>query len=791
MNEIFQSDVKVELGQNFINYATAVNGDRAIPESKTGLKPVHQRILFIMEDEKVSFSKPHKKCAKVVGSVMGRVHPHGDTAIYEAMVRLAQPWVMRYPLIDWHGNYGNQGGDGAAASRYTESRLAKIAEDGLLINLKKKNVDWKLNYSEDEYEPVVLPAIFPNLLCNPNQGIGVAMACHWLPHNLTEVGNLIVKYMKDGVLDFENMAPDFPTGGIIINGKELKQIYATGKGKVVIRGKYEIETRNKKNLIVFTEIPYSVKTEDLLDQINEACTKELITGVEEVRDESNKKGLRIVFELTKDASEGQVLKQIFKETDLQKSLSANQVALVDKTPTLLNWKQCIDIYVKHNIDVVTREAEYDLKKALARLEIVNGLLKALEDIDNIIVLIKSSKSAAAARDNLIQKYGFTDNQAKAIVDMKLGKLAGLERIELQNEKAELDNLVEELNALINSEERQKEAVLNRLITFYGKYGDKRRTEVTHVDIKPEEKEIAEVIPEDVVVMISQNGLIKKIPASLIKVQRKGGKGVKSADDTVMEAISTNTIDTLMLFSNFGKLYKIVVDNIPNGTNVSKGVPISTLINLDNGEKIMAATSLYRSSQAQYAIFVTSQGMFKKTYLEEYMSGRNSKTGIAALKLKENDKVVDITFLNEEDIILITKNGMSIRFETKSIAPIGRVAIGVKGIKLNEDDSVVAALPVHKETDAVAVFTSNGIGKKTSLTEFPIQVRGGKGTYVYKPTDSTGELIGSTMLSDEDNILIIGNYSTICISAKDVPLIGKVSVGNTLIKNNKIISIVKI
>ena len=791
MNEIFQSDVKVELGQNFINYATAVNGDRAIPESKTGLKPVHQRILFIMEDEKVSSSKPHKKCAKVVGSVMGRVHPHGDTAIYEAMVRLAQPWIMRYPLIDWHGNYGNQGGDGAAASRYTESRLAKIAEDGLLINLKKKNVDWKLNYSEDEYEPVVLPAIFPNLLCNPNQGIGVAMACHWLPHNLTEVGNLIVKYMKDGVLDFENMAPDFPTGGIIINGKELKQIYATGKGKVVIRGKYEIETRNKKNLIVFTEIPYSVKTEDLLDQINEACAKELITGVEEVRDESNKKGLRIVFELTKDASEGQVLKQIFKETDLQKSLSANQVALVDKTPTLLNWKQCIDIYVKHNIDVVTREAEYDLKKALTRLEIVNGLLKALEDIDNIIALIKSSKSAAAAKDNLIQKYGFTDNQAKAIVDMKLGKLAGLERIELQNEKAELDNLVEELDALINSEEKQKEVVLNRLIAFYGKYGDKRRTDITHVEIKPEEKEIAEVIPEDVVVMISQNGLIKKIPAGLIKVQRKGGKGVKSADDAVMEAISTNTIDTLMLFSNFGKLYKIVVDNIPNGTNVSKGVPISTLVNLDNGEKIMAATSLYRSSQAQYAIFVTSQGMFKKTHLEEYMSGRNSKTGVAALKLKEGDKVANITFLNEEDIVLITKDGMSIRFDTKSIAPIGRVAMGVKGIKLNEGDSVIAALPIHKETDTIAVFALNGVGKKTSLVEIPTQNRGGKGTYIYKPTDSTGELIGAAMVSDEDNILIAGNYSTICISAKEIPLIGKAGVGNILIKNNKVMSIVKL
>ena len=791
MNNILQSDIQKELGQNFINYSVGVNGDRAIPDSRTGLKPVHQRIMFIMDDEGVSSSKPHKKCAKVVGSVMGRVHPHGDSSIYEAMVRLAQEWTMRYPLIDWHGNKGTQGGDGAAASRYTECRLAKIAEEGLLSNLKKKNVDWRPNYSEDEEEPVTLPAIFPNLLCNPNQGIGVAMACHWLPHNLTDVGNLISKYIKEGVLDFENMAPDFPTGGTIINGKELKQIYTTGKGKVVIRGKYEIETRNKKNLIVFTEIPYTVKTEDLLDQINEACTKELITGVDEVRDESNKKGLRIVFELSKDASEGHVLKQIFKETDLQKSLSANQVGLVNKTPTLLNWKDCIDIYIKHNIDVTTREARFDLLKALARLEIVNGLLRALEDIDNIIALIKASKSAAAAKENLIAKYEFTENQAKAIVDMKLGKLAGLERIELQNEQAELNNLVEELDALINSEEKLKDKVLHKLVAFYSKYGDKRRTDVTHIEIKPEEKEIAEVIPEDVVVMISQNGLIKKIPANLIKVQRKGGKGVKTADEAVMEAISTNTIDTLMLFSNFGKLYKVVVDNIPNGTNISKGVPISTLVNLENGEKIIAANSLYRSSHAKYVIFATSQGVFKKTNLSEYMTGRNSKTGVKALKLKEGDTVATITFLNEEDIILITRKGMSIRFETSNIAPIGKIAVGVIGIKLNEGDEVIKALPVHKETDAVAVFTSSGVGKKTSLSEFPIQGRGGKGTFVYKPTADTGELVGAEMLSNEDNILLVGNYSTICISAKDIPLIGKTGVGNILIKNNRVLSVTKI
>ena len=791
MSNLFQSDINIELGRNFINYAAGVNSDRAIPDALTGLKPVARRILYIMEDEGVSSSKPHKKCAKTVGSVIGRVHPHGDVAVYEAMVRLAQEWTMRYPLIDWHGNKGTQDGDGAAHQRYTESRLAKITEDGLLANLKKKNVDWQLNFSEDEEEPVTLPALFPNLLCNPNQGIGVAMACHWASHNLTEVGNLIIDQLNNKELSFDNMAPDFPTGGVIINQKELKSIYLTGKGKVVLRGKYEIETKGKKNLIVFTEVPYSVKIEDLLDQINEACEKELITGIDEVRNESNKKSLRIVFELTKDASEGQVLKQLFKETDLQKSLSINQVALVDKVPTLLNWKDCIDIYINHNLNIIKREAEFDLTKAQARKEIVDGLLKALEDIDNIIALIKSSKSAAAAKDNLIAKYNFSEVQAKAIVDMKLGKLAGLEKMEIQNEQAELESSIEYYNRIISSEIVRKSLLVDKLSAFISKYGDKRRTEVTHIDIKPEEKEIAEVVPEDVVVMISQNGLIKKIPAELIKVQRKGGKGVKSADDAVMEAISTNTIDTLMLFSNFGKLYKIVVDNIPNGTNVSKGVPISTLVNLETGEKIMAATSLYRSSKAQYAIFITSQGMFKKTYLEEYMSGRSSKTGIAALKLKEKDEVVDITFLNEEEIILITEQGMSIRFETSDIAPIGRIAMGVKGIKLNDGDKVIAALPVHKETDEVAVFTTTGLGKKTSLIEFPIQARGGKGTYVYKPTDTTGIVIGAAMISDEDNILIIGNYSTICISAKDVPLIGKQGVGNIMLKNNKIMSVVKL
>ena len=790
MEHIIKSDLSAEMGYNFINYQAAVNGDRAIPDVLTGLKPVVRRIIFIMDDEGVSSSKPHKKSAKIVGSVMGRVHPHGDSSIYEAMVRLSQPWIMRYPLLDWHGNNGSISGDGAAHMRYTESRLSKIAEEGLLLNLKKKNVDWKPNYSEDEEEPVTLPALFPNLLCNPNQGIGVAMACNWLPHNLTEVGNLIINYMINNELNYDNMAPDFPTGGIIINGKDLKQIYTTGKGKVVIRGKYTVETRGKKNLIVFTEIPYTVKTEDLLEQINDACNQGIIAGVDEVRNESDKKGLRIVFELAKDASEGQVLKQIWKNTDLQKSLSANQVALVEKSPIQLNWKQAIDIYIKHNLKIIKREAEFDLTKALARKEIVDGLLRALEDIDNIIALIKASKSAAAAKDNLIEKYKFTESQAKAIVDMKLGKLAGLEKVELQNEQAELASDIEKYNRIISAELVRRNILVERLSAFVVKYGDKRKTEVTHIEIKPEEKEIAEIVPEDVVVIATQSGLIKKIPLASFKVQKKGGKGVKSQDDALLDVIKTNTVDTLMFFTTTGKMYRLVVDNVPNGTNVTKGTPISTLVPLENGEKVIAVTSLHRSSIPKYVIFITKNGMVKKTYLEEYMKVKRN-AGILALNVKEGDAVIDIIFQDDEDSVLITKNGMSIKFKTDTITPIGRVAMGVKGIALKEDDEVIAALPVHKETDAVGIFTEGGLGRKTALEEFPIQNRGGKGTIAYKPTESSGAVVGALMLSDEDNVLISGNYSSICISAVEVPLLSKTSTGNIMIKNNKVLSVTKI
>ena len=729
-------------------------------------------------------SKPHVKAARIVGDVMGKYHPHGDSSIYGALVRLSQPWIMRYPLIDWHGNNGNIDGDGPAHMRYTEARLSKITEDGMLKNIKKKNVGFIDNYDETEQEPVTLPAIFPNLLCNPNTGIGVAMACNWLPHNLNEVAQAIYDYMdgKEPTLP----GPDFPTGGIIINKNDIPNILKTGHGSVKVRGKYNIEKQN----IIFYEIPYGTNVENLLDEISKACEEKEIEGISEIRNESNKKGLRIVIQCLRDASPENIVKKLFVKTNLQTSISYNQVALIDKTPTELNLKDCIEIYINHNIDCLIKETQFDLSKATARLEIVNGLLRALEDIDNIVALIKASKSATNAKDNLISKYNFTESQAKAIVDMKLGKLAGLEKIELQNEKAELDNKIIELNNILSNNNLRIDIIRKRLEEIVKKYGDARRTELAQLDIKPEEKEIEEVVPEDVVVILSQSGDIKRIPSKSFRVQRKNGKGVKSEDNAILDTISTNTIDTLMIYTSKGKMYRLLVDNVPIGTNASKGVRIGTLINMDAGERVIAITSLYRKTDAKYVIFITKQGLIKKSSLEEYTKVKRS-TGIAAINLKEGDSLANVTFIDNEDMILITKLGMSIHFPTEEINPIGRVTAGVKAIKLIENDEVIVGLPIHKNWDSLAVFTKRGFAKKTSLQELPLQQRAGKGLLIYKPTDVTGEIIGGAMVSDEDNVLIIGNPKSICISAKDIPELSRVSVGNIMLKNSTITSVVKL
>ena len=768
-----------ELSTNFIEYAMAVNTDRAIPDAKTGLKPVATRILWGAYRDGFTTSKPHVKAARIVGNVMASLHPHGDSSIYGALVRLSQNWVMRYPLIDWHGSNGNQIGDGAAAMRYTEARLSKLAEEGMMQGIKKKNVPFKLTFDEAEYEPETLPAIFPNLLCNPNTGIGVAMATGFACHNLNEVAQAIYDYMDGKEVSLPG--PDFPTGGIIINKDDIPKIMSTGKGSVKIRSKYKIED----NAIVFYEVPYGKTIEALIAEIGEVCDKGDIPEITNVRDETNKKGVRVVVECAKDANFKSVISKLFAKTGLQSSFSYNQVALVDKTPTLLNLKDCIEIYVKHNVECLIKETTFDLDKAKVRLEIVEGLLRALEDIDNIITLIKKSESSAKAKDNLIITYNFTENQAKAIVDMKLGRLAGLERIELQSEKFNLDKSIAELTALLNSKELQLNEIRSRLQDIVNKFSDARKTELIQLSDDPKEKIIETVTPEECVVVISDSNLIKRIPSKSYRAQKRGGVGVKNSDDITAFTVKTNTIDTLMIFSSEGKMYRLIVDDIPSGTNSSKGVPVSSLIKFDSGETPMAYASLYHGSTAKYVFFVTKNGIIKKVPLDEYTQTKRA-AGVKAIALREGDALAAVTFIEEEEMLLTTKNGMIIRFETKDMPLSSRIAQGVKGMNLNAEDSILTCLPIKHDTDKLSVFSIDGYGKKVSLNEFNIQNRGGKGVKY-----SNTAVAGVALIDDTDNLLVTGNKNSIRISSEELPLLTRTSLGNNIIKNNNIVSVSKI
>ena len=772
-------DITKELGQNFLDFSYEANCQRAFADARDGLKPGQRACLWEMFTKGYLSNKPHVKSAKISGGVIASWWPHGDTAIYETFARMSQSWINNIPEVDWHGANGSiQISGEPAASRYTEARLAKVTEEGMLSGIKKHNVPMIKNFSDDEEWPQVFPALLPRLMINGCQGIGSTIANVWLPHSLSDIARIVNNYLSTGEIDYTDIAPNFPTGGIIINKNDLPIIYKTGKGKVVLRGKAEIKGKN----ILITEIPYQVYVEPFITQIKELIEKDELTGISNILNKSDKK--KLLIEIECEEPPASVLTQLYRKTNLQKSYSANQYALVGKTPELLTLKQYLDIYLQHNYDCIKREYEFDLNKAKDRLEIVIGLIKALEDIDNIIALIKASDSASAATVNLIRQYKFSERQAKAIVDMKLGRLAHLEKIELNKEQEELTSTIANCEDVIKNIDKQKEIYLNRFNAFVKKYKDERKTELTHIDIKPEEKEIAEVVPVDVVVVTTESGLIKKIPVANFKTQRRGGKGIKSNDDVVMSAIKTNTVDYMMLFSDKGKMYRIVVDNIPDGTSATKGVPINSLIQLEPNEKIIAVTSLHRQKLPQFVLFFTKQGMIKKSFLSEYL-GAKRNAGIAALKLKEGDSVASVIFQDLEDIVVVTRNGMNIRFATKDIGAVGRNTMGVKAINLNEGDEILTALPVHKDTDSVAVFSVDGMGKKVELKEFTTQARGGKGTILYK-----GILAGAAMVSDEDNILINGSKSSICISAKDISIQSKVGTGVIVIKNSKINSITK-
>ena len=791
MDNIIQTPIIEEVEQSFLDYSLSVITDRALPSTEDGLKPVARRILYDMFDKGYMNNKKFVKCAQPVGDTMGRFHPHGDSSIYGALVWLSQPWNMRYPLISFHGNNGSRDGDVPAAYRYTECKLSPLGEE-MLADIKKDSVDWVNAYTDEELEPVYLPGKIPNLIVNGTSGIAVAMACSFAPHNLNEIMDATIHVLNNPLCEVKDLlqfikGPDFPTGGLVVNKDELATAYVTGKGRARIRGEYTIESNRGKDSVVFTSIPYKVSKEDLIVNIDKLCEAGEINGVVSIRDESNKDGVRFVIELAKGVSSEPVIAKLFKMTRLEDTYSFNQVALVDKVPRLLNIKQLIEKYIEHQRDVMLRKTQFEANKVKARIHILEGLLIALEDIDNVITLIKKSESAAAAKLALMDKYNLSEVQAKAILDMKLSRLAKLEKIEIQTEK---DNLVKELdrlNAILSNPAPEMEKMFNGL---KDKYGDERRTTITQVATTKEEKEIEFVEPEKCVVVMTEGGLIKRVPTKSFRTQKRNGKGVKTQDDITSAVIRTNTIDSLMIFSNQGRMYRLLVNDIPVGTNTTKGQSIKSLIAMETAEEPSVIYSIYRDTDAKYVLFVTKNGIIKKTALEEYVKTKK-KTGIAAISLREGDELAAVSLVKDEPLVLITEKGMCIKFNSMEVSATSRTTTGVKGMTLNEGDAIVAALPIRNENDALAVFVESGLGKKFPLTELINQKRGGKGIICYKTNDQTGNVASAALISDEDTLLVCGITNSICIAATEVPMLSRTSTGNQILKGNKLLSVSKV
>ena len=779
-----------EVEQSFLDYSLSVITDRAIPAVEDGLKPVMRRILWEMQEDGITSNKQYVKCATPVGNTMAKYHPHGDSSIYGALVHASQPWTMRYPLIDFHGNNGSRDGDGPAAYRYTECKLSTISES-TLEHIKKDTVDWIPNYSETGKEPVYLPGRFPNLMCNGTTGIAVAMACSFAPHNLNEVMDAAIHALTDpsasenDILDHIN-GPDFPTGGTIVNKNELRDAYRTGKGRVRIRGDYHIESKGGKDTIVFDSIPYKVSKESLITDIDALCEEKKLEGIVEIRDESNKKGVRFVIELAKGINGDVIANKLYRLTDLETTYGINQVALVDKTPKLLTFKELIELYNKHQSEVFFRRLYYDAKKLDERIHILQGLAKAVEDIDNVISIIKKADSSADAKLKLRERYNFSEAQAQAILDMKLSKLAHTEKIAIENELTEKTKEYEALLVLIGNDAARCVALAGEYKKFKQQFGDARKTTITQLNLSDEEKEVAEILPENCVVVITEAGNIKRIPAASYRTQKRNGKGIKNQDEIVRDVIKTNTIDNLMVFSTFGKVYKLAVNDIPVGTNTTRGTSIETLVSMENNEKFVTLASVERSADnSKFVWFITKNGIIKKASLSEY-TGMKRKNGVIATSLKEGDSLAKVFIAPDEQIMIFTRNGMALRFEGKNVSISSRTAIGVKAINLNEGDYVIDALHLNGEKD-IMIFQENGMAKRVAVNDFVLQNRAGKGLICHKP----GEVVAACPVNDDHMMLVVGNMNSICINASDVALGSRGAQGVIVIKNNNIIGVARI
>ena len=780
--KMLQHEIHDEMKQSYIDYAMSVIVSRALPDVRDGLKPVHRRILYGMSELGVTPDKPHKKSARIVGEVMGKYHPHGDSSIYDAMVRLAQPWNIRHQLVDGHGNFGSVDGDGAAAMRYTEARMTPLALQ-MLRDIDKETVDFIPNFDGEEKEPVVLPSRFPNLLVNGSNGIAVGMATSIPPHNLGETIDAAVKIIDEPECSIDDLCkivkgPDFPTGAIIMGKNSAKQAYKTGQGKVVVRAVTEIEETNKgRQQIIVTEIPYQVNKARLIEKMADLVKEKRIEGISEIRDESNRKGMRIVIELKKDANAQIILNRLYKHTQMQESISMIMLAIVDGRPRILTLREILDEYLKHQKEVVTRRTIYDKKKAEARAHILEGYRIALDNIDEIIKIIRSSYNDA--KERLMERFGLSEIQAQAILDMQLRRLQGLEKEKIENEYQELLKKIAYYTQLLEDEHMLMGVVKTELLEIKNKWGDKRRTKIKADETEIDEEDLIE--EENVCITLTHLGYIKRVPVDTYKSQRRGGKGVTGIttreNDFVKNLIMTSTHDYLMFFTNTGKAHKIKAYEIPEATRTAKGTPAVNFLNLMQKERITAVIPIKEFAEDKFLIAVTKQGTIKKTALSNFDTNR--KTGLIAMNLKDGDELIGIKQTSgTNNVIIVTKNGKCICFSEDDVRPMGRIAGGVRAIKLEKDDEVVA-MELVEPGQELLVVTKKGFGKRTKVEDYKIQVRGGKGLLTYDKAKfkKTGELVGAMAVDNDDEILLINSDGIIIrMAAKEISKLGRATQG---------------
>ncbi|MDY2600300.1 MAG: DNA gyrase subunit A [Eubacteriales bacterium] len=781
-------DIEEELKTSFISYAMSVITSRALPDVRDGLKPVHRRILYSMVELGVTPDKPYRKSARIVGDVLGKYHPHGDSAVYDAMVRLAQPFNTRYMLVEGQGNFGSVDGDGAAAMRYTEARLSKLSME-MVRDLDKETVDFYPNFDETLMQPDVLPSRFPNLLVNGSAGIAVGMATNIPPHNLGEVVDAVVCMLDNPECTVDDLmqyikGPDFPTGGVILGKRGIYDAYHEGRGKIITRAKSEIEEmHNGRQRIVVTEIPYQVNKARLIEKIAELVHDKRLEGISDIRDESDRSGMRIVIELKRDVNANVVLNYLYRHTQMQETFGAIMIALVDGTPKVLSLRQIIHHYIEHQESVITRRTQYDLDKALARSHILEGLLIALDNIDEVIALIRASADGNVARNGLMERFGLTEKQAQAILDMRLQRLTGLERERLEAEYAELEKQIAYYQAVLADEQLVRGIVKDEILEIKRKYADERRTEISALEGEIDMLDLVQ--EEDMVITMTHFGYVKRVSMSAYRAQKRGGKGVSAAttreEDYVEQMFVTSTHDQIMFFTNRGRVYQMWCYEIPEAGRAAKGTAIVNLLQLDGGEKVTAMVDVPEEKlQGSYLIMATRQGTIKRTELSEFVNLR--KSGLIAIVLREDDDLIGVALTDgRREVLLGTRDGMSIRFAETDLRPIGRNAVGVRGIELAEGDQVVAMSIVEEDTDVLAI-TENGYGKRTAIEEYRLQSRAGKGIKAMNLTDKTGGLAGQLLVRSDEDILIITDDGTIIRTPVDsVPLHGRATQGVRLMR----------